>query len=122
VVKLAKIKKVQRKSFSKLKSVVELPNLLEVQLQSYKEFLQPDVDPEKREDKGLQAVFKTFFPISDVRENYSLEFVKYTLGTPRYTIRECQDRNMTYSAPLKPTLRLVVRETSGKTKNVKDII
>jgi DNA-directed RNA polymerase subunit beta len=122
VVKLAKIKKIQRKSFSKLKSVVELPNLLEVQLRSFREFLQPDVPPEKREDKGLQAVFKAVFPISDVRENYSLEFIKYMLGTPRYTIRECQDRNMSLSAPLKATLRLVVRETTGKSKSVKDII
>ncbi len=117
-----KTKKLERISFSKLKSVVEIPNLLEVQLKSFRGFLQPDADPEKREDQGLQAVFKTFFPISDVRENYSLEFVKYMLGTPRYTIRECQDRNMSYSAPLKATLRLVVRETSGKSKNVKDII
>jgi len=119
---LAKVKKIERKSFSKLKAEMEIPNLLEVQLQSFREFLQAEVDPEQREDKGLQAVFKTVFPISDVRENYSLEFVKYMLGTPRYTIRECQDRNMSYSAPLKATLRLVVRETSGKTKNVKDII
>ncbi len=119
---MAKIKKIQRKSFSQFKSVVEIPNLLEVQLRSFKEFLQSDVDPEKREDKGLQAVFKTVFPISDVRENYSLEFVKYMLGTPRYKIRECLDGNLTYSAPLKATLRLVVRETLGKTKNVKDII
>jgi DNA-directed RNA polymerase subunit beta len=122
VVKLAKIKKIQRISFSKLKSVVELPNLLEIQLRSFNEFLQPDVPPEKREDRGLQAVFKSVFPISDVRENYSLEFVKYMLGTPRYTIRECQDRNMSSSAPLKATLRLVVRETTGKSKSVKDII
>jgi DNA-directed RNA polymerase subunit beta len=122
VVKLKRIKKIQRKSFSRLKSVIELPNLLEVQLRSYGEFLQKDVDPEKREDKGLQGVFKALFPISDVRENYSLEFVKYMLGTPRYTIRECQDRNMSHSAPLKATLRLVVRETAGKSKNVKDII
>ncbi|KPL03744.1 MAG: DNA-directed RNA polymerase subunit beta [candidate division Zixibacteria bacterium SM1_73] len=120
--KLTEVKKIKRISFSKLKSAVELPNLLEIQLQSFREFLQPDVDPEKREDKGLQAVFKTIFPISDVRENHSLEFVKYMLGTPRYSIRECRDRNMTYSAPLKATLRLVVRETSGKSKNVKDII
>jgi DNA-directed RNA polymerase subunit beta len=122
VVKLARIKKIKRISFSKLKSVAELPNLLEIQLQSFGEFLQPDIDPEKREDRGLQAVFKTIFPISDVRENHSLEFVKYMLGTPRYSLRECQDRNVSYSAPLKATLRLVVRETSGKSKNVKDII
>ncbi|MFQ6031399.1 MAG: DNA-directed RNA polymerase subunit beta, partial [Candidatus Zixiibacteriota bacterium] len=119
---MARTKKIRRRSFGKLKPAVELPNLLEVQLHSYSEFLQPDVEAEKRENKGLQAVFNTFFPISDVRENYSLEFVKYMVGTPRYTIRECQDRNMSYSAPLKATLRLVVRETSGKSKNVKDII
>jgi DNA-directed RNA polymerase subunit beta len=122
VVKLARINKTQRRSFGRLKSIVELPNLLEVQLRSYNEFLQPDVDPEKRENKGLQAVFNTFFPISDVRENFSLEFVKYMVGTPRYSVRECPDRNMSYSAPLKATLRLVVRESAGKTKNVKDII
>jgi len=122
VVKLEKIRRVERRSFSKLKSDPEMPNLLEVQLRSYQEFLQMDVDPEKRENKGLQAVFNTIFPISDVRENYSLEFVRYSLGTPRYTIRECLERNMTYAAPLKPTLRLVVRESQGKSKTVKDII
>ncbi len=117
-----KIKRVKRRSFSKLKSDPEIPNLLEVQLRSYEEFLQTEVEPEKRADKGLQAVFKTIFPISDVRENYSLEFVKYMLGTPRYTVRECLERNMSYAAPLKATLRLVVRESQGKAKTVKDII
>ena len=87
-----------------------MPNLLEVQLKSYREFLQIDVDPEKRANKGLQSVFNTIFPISDVRENYSLEFVRYSLGTPRYTVLECLERNMSYAAPLKATLRLVVRE------------
>ncbi len=116
------IKSVKRRSFSRLKSGAEIPNLLEVQLQSYGEFLQADVEPEKRQNKGLQAVFNTIFPISDVRENYSLEFVKFSLGTPRYTVKECLERNMTYAAPLKATLRLVVRESQGKSKSVKDII
>lgn len=116
------IKSVERRSFSRLKSGAEIPNLLEVQLQSYGEFLQADVEPEKRLNKGLQAVFNAIFPISDVRENYSLEFVKFSLGTPRYTVGECLERNMTYAAPLKATLRLVVRETQGKSKSVKDII
>ncbi len=116
------IKSVERRSFSRLKSGAEIPNLLEVQLQSYGEFLQADVGPEKRQNKGLQAVFNTIFPISDVRENYSLEFVKFSLGTPRYTVKECLERNMTYAAPLKATLRLVVRESQGKSKSVKDII
>jgi DNA-directed RNA polymerase subunit beta len=122
VVKLVKVRKIIRRSFSKLKSDADIPNLLDVQLKSYEDFLQSDVEPEKRENKGLQAVFKTVFPISDVRENYSLEFVKYMLGTPRYTVRECLERNMSFAAPLKATLRLVVRESQGKTKTVKDII
>jgi DNA-directed RNA polymerase subunit beta len=122
VVKLEKVRRITRRSFSKLKSDADIPNLLDVQLKSYEDFLQSDVEPEKRENKGLQAVFKTVFPISDVRENYSLEFVKYMLGTPRYTVRECLERNMSYAAPLKATLRLVVRESQGKTKTVKDII
>ena len=119
---MEKIKKVERISFSKLTSDVEIPNLLDVQLQSYNEFLQADLEPEKREQRGLQAVFKNIFPISDIRENFSLEFVRYTLGTPRYTVRECLERNMTFAAPLKATLRLVVREAQGKSKTVKDII
>ena len=119
---MEKIKKIVRRSFSKLKSDADIPNLLDVQLKSYEDFLQAEVEPEKRENKGLQAVFKTVFPISDVRENYSLEFVKYMLGSPRYVIRECLERNMTFAAPLKATLRLVVRESQGKSKTVKDII
>jgi DNA-directed RNA polymerase subunit beta len=122
VVKLEKVRRITRRSFSKLKSDADIPNLLDVQLKSYEDFLQSDVEPEKRENKGLQAVFRTVFPISDVRENYSLEFVRYMLGTPRYSVRECLERNMSYAAPLKATLRLVVRESQGKAKNVKDII
>ncbi len=119
---MEKVKRIVRRSFSKLKSDADIPNLLDVQLKSYEDFLQSDIEPEKRGHKGLQAVFKTIFPISDVRENYSLEFVKYMLGTPRYSVRECLERNMSYAAPLKSTLRLVVRESQGKTKTVKDII
>lgn len=119
---MEKVTKIVRRTFSKLRSDADIPNLLDVQLKSYEDFLQADVEPEKRENKGLQAVFKTVFPISDVRENYSLEFIKYMLGTPRYTVRECLERNMSFAAPLKATLRLVVRESQGKTKTVKDII
>ncbi len=116
--------KVERHSFSKLKEKVEMPNLLDVQLASYESFLQRDVPPEKRENTGLQAVFTSIFPITDVHELYSLEFVKYSLGEPRYSIRECRERNMTFGAPLKATLRLVVREAGAdnKEKVVKDII
>ncbi|OGC93274.1 MAG: DNA-directed RNA polymerase subunit beta [candidate division Zixibacteria bacterium RBG_16_53_22] len=116
--------RVERKSFSKLKEKIEVPNLLDVQLSSYDSFLQRDVPPEKRETIGLQAVFMSIFPITDVHELFSLEFVKYSLGEPRYSIKECRERNMTFGAPLKATLRLVVREAvaDSKEKSVKDIV
>ena len=116
--------RVERHSFSKLRERVEMPNLLDVQLSSYEGFLQRDVPPEKRVNSGLQAVFTSIFPITDVHELYSLEFVKYSLGEPRYSIKECRERNMTYGAPLKATLRLVVRQTGAdaKEKSVKDVI
>ncbi|MEE9554583.1 MAG: DNA-directed RNA polymerase subunit beta, partial [candidate division Zixibacteria bacterium] len=113
----------KRISFSKLKENVEMPNLLDIQIKSYEGFLQRDIHPDKRNDVGLQSVFASIFPITDVKENFSLEFVRYTLGEPRYSIKECRERNMTYGSPLKATLRLVVREAEeNKEKVVKDII
>jgi DNA-directed RNA polymerase subunit beta len=109
-------------SFSKLEAILELPHLLAVQTDTFEDFLQLKVDPNKRENKGLQAVFESIFPITDVHEVYSLEFVRYTIDQHRYSIVECQDRNMTYGAPLKATLRLVTREGEGDKINVKDII
>ena len=116
--------KVERKNFSKLRESVEMPNLLDVQLSSYENFLQREASPGERKNSGLQAVFKSIFPITDVHELFSLEFVKYTLGEPRYILRECRERNMTYATPLKATLRLVVREQGPEKdeKVVKDII
>jgi DNA-directed RNA polymerase subunit beta len=99
-----------------------MPNLLDVQLSSFEAFLQRGIAPDKREPQGLQKMFLETFPIEDIHGNYSLEFVKYTIGTPRYSLRECQERNMTHSAPLKATLRLIAREHEGKGKEVKDII
>jgi DNA-directed RNA polymerase subunit beta len=99
-----------------------MPNLLDVQLQSFDYFLQLGVPPEKRKNQGLQRIFSEIFPISDIHENFSLEFVRYTVGKPRYTVHECQERNMTYSGTLKATLRLIAREKEGKTKEVRDII
>ncbi|MDH4222823.1 MAG: DNA-directed RNA polymerase subunit beta [candidate division Zixibacteria bacterium] len=119
---MAKVNKIERKSYSKLQEVLEMPNLLEIQRQSFNTFLQADVEPEKRKNAGLQAVFNEVFPVSDVHENCSLEFVKYMLGPARYSIIECQERNMSYAAPLKATLRLIIREPEDKTKRVKDII
>ncbi len=114
--------RVKRKSYAKIDEVMDVPNLLSVQLDSFRNFLQADVPPSQRKDEGLQRVFKEIFPISDARDNYSLEFVSYSLGEPKYTIEECQERDVTYAAPLKATLRLIVKESVNGRKEIKDII
>ncbi len=112
----------KRKSYSKISEVMEIPNLLSVQLDSFRNFLQAEVPPAQRKDDGLQRVFKEVFPISDARDNYSLEFVSYQLGEPKYVIEECQERDVTFAAPLKATLRLIVKEAVDGRKEIKDII
>jgi DNA-directed RNA polymerase subunit beta len=112
----------KRKSYSKITEVMEIPNLLSVQLDSFRNFLQAEVQPAQRNDEGLQRVFKEVFPISDTRDNYGLEFVGYNLGEPKYSIDECQERDVTYAAPLKATLRLIVKENVDGRKEIKDII
>jgi DNA-directed RNA polymerase subunit beta len=119
---LARKMPIERKNFGRIPSGCELPNLLDVQLKSYDDFLQGKVDPDKRARQGLHQIFHEIFPISDIRENYTLEFVNYKMGTRRYSISECQERNMSYASPLKATLRLVSREGEGDEKQVKDII
>ncbi len=113
---------VERVSFSKIPSIMEIPNLLDVQLQSFESFLQSKVPPSRRENVGLQAVFNEIFPIQDTRGNFSLEFVSYSLGEPKYDVDECQERDVTFAVPLKATLRLVVRENVNGEREVKDII
>jgi DNA-directed RNA polymerase subunit beta len=112
-----------RRDFGKIASIVEIPNLIEIQRNSYEAFLQKDYAPEHREDIGLQKVFKDVFPITDYNENASLEFVGYHFGEPKYTVDECHDRGMTYAFPLKVTLRLVVYEQdkTARARTVKDI-
>ncbi|MDZ7332749.1 MAG: DNA-directed RNA polymerase subunit beta [candidate division KSB1 bacterium] len=114
--------KKNRKSFAKIASVAELPDLLNIQLQSFQEFLQPDVDPEKRENKGLQAVFNSIFPIVDSRENFILEFVAYYIEKPKYTVKECQERGGTYSVPLKAKLRLSIKDPDSGSEEISDTI
>src|SRR2546425_1050122 len=111
-----------RKDFGKIPSIVEIPNLIEVQKRSYETFLQKDVPPERREDIGLQAVFKSVFPIADYNDNALLEFDSYHFGEPKYTVEECHDRGMTYAIPLKVTLRLVVfdHDKEAKTKTIRE--
>ena len=114
----------ERRSFSKIDREwdVQIPNLLDVQLDSFRNFLQSELDPAKRKNEGLQEVFNSVFPITDPRENFSLEFVRYDLGEPKYSVEECQERDLTFSLPLKATLRLRVREDTEEGKKDKSII
>ncbi len=112
-----------RKDFGRIPTIASMPNLIEVQKNSYEYFLQKGLGPDERPDSGLQAVFKSVFPIADFSESSSLEFVKYELEAPKYDVEECQQRGMTYAAPLKVTLRLIVFEVDEDTgsKSVLDI-
>src|SRR5437773_718044 len=112
-------------SFAKLETGMPMPHLLDIQTRAFQSLLQPDGKDGVRSDVGLERVFKDLFPIQDVNNNYSLEFVKYALGEAKYTVEECIERDMTYSVPLKATLQLVVMEEVGevtKTKRPKNII
>ncbi len=112
-----------RVSYGRIRRGGEMPNLLDVQLASYEAFLQPSVPPEKRKNEGLQEIFTQVFPITDVHENFELEFSSYSVGHPRYSLQECKERNMTYAAPLKATLRLISKETDASgNKKVKDVL
>ena len=113
-----------RKSFSKIDAQwnLQIPNLLEVQLKSFRDFLQMDVDPLRRKNEGLQEVFTGVFPISDARELFTLDFVAFELGEPKYSMDECVERDLTFSAPLKARLRLVTREEVDGVKRDKDVI
>jgi DNA-directed RNA polymerase subunit beta len=98
------------RSFSRLNAVIDLPDLLDIQLKSFNDFIQSEVDAAKRANKGMQAVFASIFPIYDSRENFCLEFVEYYLEKPKYDVDECQERGVTYSVPLKAKLRLSVKD------------
>src|SRR5258706_1039199 len=112
-----------RKTFAKLKQVIEIPNLIDIQKRSYDKFLQIDVPVEKREDIGLQGVFKSVFPIKDFSETSSLEFVSYNLEKPKYDVDECRQRGMTYAAPIKVVIRLVVWDVNEETgsQSIRDV-
>ena len=112
-----------RKVFGHVKEVGEMPNLIEVQKASYDQFLLMDPPKGGRPNEGLQAVFKSVFPIKDFADTAHLEFVKYEYEAPKYDVDECRQRGMTYSAPLKVTLRLIVFDVDPETqaKSVKDI-
>jgi DNA-directed RNA polymerase subunit beta len=109
-------------SFGKLAGGMQMPHLLDIQTRAFEALLQLDAASQDREDIGLERVFKDLFPITDVHENFSLEFVKYSLGEPKYSVEECIERDMTYSAPLKATLQLVINEEVNGVKRPRNII
>jgi DNA-directed RNA polymerase subunit beta len=114
-----------RRHFGRIKRIIDIPNLIDIQKRSYDEFLQADAAPEARKELGLQGVFKSVFPIKDFNETASLEFVGYSLGTPKYDVEECHQRGMTYAAPLKVTIQLVIWDVDSQSnvraiKNVKE--
>ncbi len=114
-----------RRSFGRIRKIIELPYLIEIQKNSYELFLQKDAAPTERQNMGLQEVFKSVFPIKDFNETASLEFVSYTLGEPKYDVEECHQRGMTFAAPLKVTVQLVLWDVDQQTgarsiKNVKE--
>ncbi|UCG11008.1 MAG: DNA-directed RNA polymerase subunit beta [Deltaproteobacteria bacterium] len=112
-----------RKNFGKIKQVVAIPNLIDMQRQSYERFLQKEVDPDQRIVTGLQGVFQGVFPIRDFSGTASLEFVRYTIGEGKYDVDECLQRGMTFEAPLKITVRLVVYDVDKESgvRNIRDI-
>src|SRR3982075_1868480 len=116
-------KKRIRKNFGKQPSILEVPYLLAIQLDSYRSFLQAEKPEDLRGDVGLHAAFKSVFPISSYSGNASLEYVSYRLGEPVFDVKECQLRGLTYAAPLRVKVRLIVldKEAAGAKKPVKDV-
>lgn len=112
-----------RRDFSKTRRVIDMPPLIEVQQRSFNEFLQADVPPDQRLDVGLQGVFKSVFPIKGFNQNASLEFVQYALDAPKYDEHECRNRGMTFSAPIRVLVRLVVWDIDEATgaQSIRDV-
>jgi DNA-directed RNA polymerase subunit beta len=115
--------RIKRVDFSKNEKVQEIPNLIQVQQESYAEFLQADLRPEQRKDVGLQSVFKGIFPITDYNGRASLEFLSYSIGEPKWSEEECRERGVTYAAPIKVTVQLVIFDVDEKTgaKTIRDV-
>src|SRR5690606_8347362 len=116
-------KKRIRKDFGKRPSILHVPYLLSIQLDSYRRFLQENKAAEAREDVGLHAAFKSVFPIVSYNGAATLEYLSYRLGTPVFDVKECQLRGLTYAAPLRVQVRLVIydKEASGSKKVVKEV-
>ena len=115
--------RIWRRSFTKIEEVIPIPNLIEMQKKSYKDFLQEGLNKDKRVNAGLQGVFKSVFPIRDFNNTASLEFVSYHLDKPKYDVVECRQRGMTYSAPIRVVVRLVVWDVdqASGTQAIRDV-
>ncbi len=113
----------KRKVFCAHPSNVEMPNLIDVQVRSYKAFLQANIEPDQRENKGLQGVFNSVFPIKDFSDTTSVEFVSYSFDEPKYSVEECRQRGMSYSAPLHVLIRLVIMDVDEDTgvQSIRDV-
>ncbi len=109
---------IERKSFAGIAPIIEMPGMLSVQLDSFEQFLQRRIAPEKRENFGLQAVFLNIFPVMDNREESILEFIEYYVEHPKYTVTECIERGLTYNAPLKVKLRLTEKTEDGSGNSI----
>ena len=109
------------KDFTRIKFEAHVPDLLDIQLSSWIDFLQEDVLPEKRTNTGLEAVFKNIFPIEDNNKNYVLEYKNYYLGLPKHTVKECLERRISYTVPLKVKLVLHITDENDKSSYVQDI-
>ncbi|MDO8461928.1 MAG: DNA-directed RNA polymerase subunit beta, partial [Deltaproteobacteria bacterium] len=112
-----------RRDFSKIEQVIPIPNLIEIQRKSFEKFLQRNLPVDKKELQGLQSVFKSVFPIRDFNNTASLEFVSYHLDKPKYDVAECRQRGMTYAAPMRVVVRLVVWDTDAETgaQSIRDV-
>lgn len=113
-------KKRIRKSFAKRPPVLQVPYLLETQIQSYRQFLQAEIAPDKRENDGLQAAFSSIFPIVSHNGYAKLEFVNFQLGKPAFDVKECQQRGLTYAAPLRARVRLVIMDREAAKPTIKE--
>ena len=114
-------KKSIRKNFGKLKEILSIPNLIEVQKKSYNQFLQSQNTSKSNLQKGLDRVFKSIFPIEEISEKSTLEFISFRLDKPKFDVDECRQRDLTYSSSLKPTLRLVVYDIDAE-NNTKQVL
>jgi DNA-directed RNA polymerase subunit beta len=112
-----------RQSFGKIDRIIDIPNLIDIQMTSYEKFLQEKIEPAVRQDVGLQGVFRSVFPIRDFNGTSELVFVSYTLEKPKYDVDECRQRGMTFAAPIKVTIQLIIYDAGGESSDrlVRDI-